>query len=34
MPSIYYTATIFVGIAIYLVLSMMREQEQDKQKYD
>ena len=34
MPAISLIITIFVGIALYLVLSMIREQEQDKQKYD
>ena len=34
MPSLYFLAPIFVGIAVYLVLSMVREQKQDKQKYD
>jgi phage shock protein PspC (stress-responsive transcriptional regulator) len=34
MPAIYFIITIFVGIALYLVLSMIREQEKDKQKYD
>jgi phage shock protein PspC (stress-responsive transcriptional regulator) len=34
MPAIYFIITIFVGIVLYLVLSMIREQEQDKQKYD
>jgi len=34
MPSIYFTITILGGIALYLVLSMIREQKRDKQKYD
>jgi phage shock protein PspC (stress-responsive transcriptional regulator) len=34
MPGIYFLITIFVGIALYLALSMIREQKQDKQKYD
>ena len=34
MLGAYFLITIFVGIALYLVLSMIREQEQDKQKYD
>ena len=35
MPGIYFIITIFVGITLYLVLSLIwkQEQEQDKQKY-
>lgn len=34
MLTIYFIIPIFVGITLYLVLSMIRKQEQDKQKYD
>ena len=34
MPSIYLLVPIVAGIAVYLVLSMIREQAQDKRKYD
>ena len=34
MLAIYFITPIFVGITIYLVLSMIRKQKQDKQKYD
>ena len=34
MPSIYFLLPIFVGTSVYLMLSMVREQKQDKQKYD
>lgn len=34
MPGIYFIIATFVGITLYLVLSIKREQEKDKQKYD
>ena len=34
MPGIYFIITIIVGITLYLVLSLIWKQEQDKQKYD
>lgn len=34
MLGAYFLITIFVGIALYFVLSMIRKQDQDKQKYD
>jgi len=34
MPGIYLIITIFVGITLYIVLSLIRVQEKDKQKYD
>ena len=34
MLAIYFITPIFFGITIYLVLSMIRKQKQDKQKYD
>jgi phage shock protein PspC (stress-responsive transcriptional regulator) len=34
MPSIYFIITIFGGITLYLVLSIIREQKQDEQEDD
>jgi hypothetical protein len=34
MPDIYFTITIFAGVTLYVFLTLLRKQKQDKQKYE
>ena len=34
MPNIYFTITIFVGVTLYVLVTLLRKQKQEKQKYE